>query len=917
MSLKTPGSALNRTASDVGGRKAVDTGDVDSPRTNKRFNRSKTTDVKGKRAAKAKAAPPLQSPADRAREEFWECRMHQTRRWGRTLEVVGGSEATTVKKLGKTLSDSRAKSELALRRTALEALVPAAATGNSEALALQTDALGDPSVAIRNLAMHTLQAAAGGKRAESGSAVALALQNRLPHRRTQWDIDTRSSCAQAIQQLVPRGDLKAQQICLKWLKDDAPAVRCAAVQALGEVGQGASDVEAVGAMLRDPQWQVKRAAIKALVLLSALEPAATQRMTPLNDSPKPKRAAKRTTGMRSPGQRGSLPSNKRDAQARRGSTGSDKGSLSSGPSKTLTRRGSASSIVSITSSKSGRVAKNVTKISPLAKLPETDRDRAVMQLARACKDADLRGQVLAEAVEAMGMICQGGIGLAANTAAVEACSARLGDPDMGVRQAAVTALQILAANDNTATQRGAAGLISHTDYRARGAALEVLTVTAAEGLQPVVDSYFLAAANLEVADWAGRRGVPPAFQKLAQIGTQDTFDKVLAVLIPRLEHHDWSIRRKAVQALVEALKTQGGTNHAVRFVKSYLKDPEEEVRRVLAMALPYAAPTKSKAALALAGHLCEDVDPDVRLAGLAAVSALAAVERSRSRKAIAICIKCIQGADDDLRAAAVQTLKVIADGRRTAIDSLTEVFAHPDERVHLAAAEAFALVGKTRFERAERRVVKLLRSTDPVVRTAATAAMAMLFGKEPKSVQQYKLEQEYSVEAQVAIEAASRTVGRFRRRYEGPGGYLLDTGDATQQGVDIGLQSRQVSPLVADGVDDEADSDVSTSQKPRDAAKAPKPAIAPPPPPPPMQRKRSASISRQVRQGITGIQALQQDADEQELERRRKYLEENSDDEEDFSESGSDVDDVLDLPEDLIAASLRSVAAQQAAAAAR
>jgi len=842
--------------------------------------------------------------------------MHQTRRWGRTLEVVGGSEATTVKKLGKTLSDSRAKSEMALRRTALEALVPAAATGNNEALVLQTNALGDPSVAIRKLAMKTLQAAAGGKRAESGSAVALALQNALPHRRTQWDIDTRSSCAEAIQQLVPRGDLKAQQICLKWLKDDDPAVRCSAVQALGEVGQGASDVEAVGAMLRDPQWQVKRAAIKALILLSALEPVAPR--MPVDSSPKPKGKAKRA--MRSPaGARGSIAVSKRDAQ-RRGSTGSDKGSnASTSPQKSLARRGSASSIVSMGSSKSGgRVGKSVNKVSPLAKLPETDRDRAVMQLARACKDADLRGQVLAEAVEAMGMICQGGVGLAGNTVAVEACSARLGDPDMSVRQAAVAALHILAANDNSSAQRGAAGLISHTDYRARGAALEVLSVTAAEGLQPVVDSYFLAAANLEVADWAGRRGVPPAFQKLAQIGTQDTFDKVLAVLIPRLEHHDWSIRRKAVQALVEALKSQGGTNHAVRFVKSYLKDPEEEVRRVLAMALPYAAPKKSKAALGLAGHLCEDVDADVRLEGLAAVQALATVDRSRSRKAIAICIKCIQGADDDLRAAAVQTLKVIADGRRTAIDSLTEVFSHPDPKVHLAAAEAFALVGKTRFERAERRVVRLLRSTDPVVREAATAAMAMLFGKEHKSAQQYQMEQEHSLEARVAIEAASRTVGRFRRRYEGARGQYLVAADPFQQGVssvmDMATSSRQVSPFATEGVDDEADSEKSASVRPSREAQRPKP-VAAPPPPPPVQRKRSASISRQVRQGIPGLQALQQDAaDAEELERRRKHLEENSEDEEEFSESGSDVDDILDLPEDLIAASLRSVAAQQAAA---
>jgi len=862
--------------------------------------------------------------------------MHQSRRWGHYLGQTGGSDATTVQKLGKTLRDSRAFSEMALRRTALEALVPAAAIGSSEALALQTDALGDPSAPIRAMSIQTLRKAAGGKRAEVGSAVALALQEAIPHRRTTWDNNARTSCAEAIQQLVPRGDATAVQLARKWLKDDSPAVRCAAVQALGEVGKGAKDVEVVGAMLRDPQWQVKSAAIQALVRLGSLDapPVMLMPSTPPSADKKKRQLQKRAT-TRTPGPARSSVASSNNSNPRRGSVGS----MASPKAEARSRRNSVTSVSSVSSSNKSPPARINKLAKTMSRIPESDKDRAVVQLAQALEDADLRGFVRAEAVNAIGILCEGGIGYAANMLATEATSASLGDPDAAVQQAAVRALNALAPNDNIATIRAAAGALNHPDWRSRGAASEVLSSVAAEGLTQVIESYNAVTVNLEAETWAGRRGVPMAMRRLAEIGTQDNFDKVLAVLIPRLDHSDWSIRRKAAQALVEALKSQGGTNHAVRFVKGYLKDPEEEVRKVLAMALPFAAPTKSKAAVTLAGQLCEDPDPEVRLEGLAALRGLASVDRSRSRRAIAICIKCIQSDDDDLRASAVQTMKVIADGRRTAIDGLTEVFANPNEKVHLAAGQAFAAVGRARFPRAQRRVVKLLRDPDHVVRKAAMAAMALLAGGD--EAEMLTAEQVEDVASDPVIAAAAQAVGRFRRRFQGPRGALLspvsDAGSrmpskqsalggltANNLGqMSMGLEKSGLPPRdisdAASGRDDEAETQSVMSfrsNRPREGSKKPKPTsrrksaltVAPP------GGGRRGSVTRPPNPQAGILQALMRgdnmaDAlSEAEMERRRLYLEENSEDEEeDLSESGTDVDDILDLPEDLIAASLRQV----------
>merc|ERR1719464_826478 len=56
-----------------------------------------------------------------------------------------------------------------------------------------------------------------------------------------------------------------------------------------------------------------------------------------------------------------------------------------------------------------------------------------------------------------------------------------------------------------------------------------------------------AAATLECADWAGRRGAARALHEFgdAYLGAEGQ-EAALQTLQPRLRHTDWSIRRKAV-----------------------------------------------------------------------------------------------------------------------------------------------------------------------------------------------------------------------------------------------------------------------------------------------------------------------------------------------------------------------------------
>lgn len=72
----------------------------------------------------------------------------------------------------------------------------------------------------------------------------------------------------------------------------------------------------------------------------------------------------------------------------------------------------------------------------------------------------------------------------------------------------------------------------------------------------------------------------------------------LDALLPRLHHSDWSVRRKAVQAIGTVAEAACGTTRAVELLHSAARDPDEDVVLAVLAALPGAAPRKCKQARA-------------------------------------------------------------------------------------------------------------------------------------------------------------------------------------------------------------------------------------------------------------------------------------------------------------------------------
>eukprot|EP00443_Scrippsiella_acuminata_P015437 CAMPEP_0115302204 /NCGR_PEP_ID=MMETSP0270-20121206/70256_1 /TAXON_ID=71861 /ORGANISM="Scrippsiella trochoidea, Strain CCMP3099" /LENGTH=459 /DNA_ID=CAMNT_0002720111 /DNA_START=11 /DNA_END=1387 /DNA_ORIENTATION=- len=208
------------------------------------------------------------------RENPWEYRTLDARKWGEKLRQSGGAGPSSVKHILKTLKDSRSLSEISLRRTAVEALVPAAEIGHRGALAAQAARLTDSSESVRRSALLALRAAAGGQRPQVGGAVAVALQDALPPKNARYNLESRRRGADALLRLAPAGDAHLLATATKWLEDEDAEVRLSSTQAIGHIGSGQEDIEAVAARLTDSDWRVSRAAVHTL------EQLATGRMPP-------------------------------------------------------------------------------------------------------------------------------------------------------------------------------------------------------------------------------------------------------------------------------------------------------------------------------------------------------------------------------------------------------------------------------------------------------------------------------------------------------------------------------------------------------------------------------------------------------------------------------------------------------------
>lgn len=636
--------------------------------------------------------------------------MFQSRRWGQTLAVTGGSDSRAVKRLTATLKDARAASEIALRRTAVEALVPAAAVGNRGALAAQANALCDADQVVRRSAFKSLQKAAGGKRAESGGAVSVALAEVLPRFSNEDNTDIRRAAASALARLCPQHDPELAKIALSWADDVDGVVRASATQALGFGGSGPKALHVLKEGLLDPDWRVNHAATLALAKMKL-------------------------------------------------STRKTKGNASDSESAPGTARSSMSSKRSVSS---GGRPRGKTEMSASFESASTPAET----LAECLRSDLLRGLPRVEAVKALAKAAKSG-----DKSAILVSAHCLTDVDGQVRNAAVSTLKHLAPGDRSSSIRATVSQLTNSDWRVRETA--AVALAAVVGKTPNSMAVSLAAGTLEGDDWRGRRGAAPALRRLGQLDDGEARGQVFDVLIPRLEHPDWSIRRKAAQALGAVAKGVGDVR-AIKLLAGLARDPDEDVRVAVVEALPGAAPPqRCKEAIQMASTFAKDSNPRIRVAACNALEDLASPERSRSRRAVHAVAGCLKDEDEEVRRTAERVMAKIAPGRRTAIDDVADRLADPDEQVRRSAIEAFRGVAPGNRERALKRAVPLLRHADPGVRQAVSDAMQCMMGAEEAAV----------------VAAAANVVGRYRRRFPKLAGYAdmeeVEEEDDDDEGAEI------------------------------------------------------------------------------------------------------------------------------------
>eukprot|EP00927_Polykrikos_kofoidii_P071231 TRINITY_DN6752_c0_g1_i10.p1 TRINITY_DN6752_c0_g1~~TRINITY_DN6752_c0_g1_i10.p1 ORF type:complete len:1022 (+),score=214.54 TRINITY_DN6752_c0_g1_i10:182-3247(+) len=685
----------------------------------------------------------------------WPMRLLETRRLATELEESHGSDGAATRKLVSTLKDPRAHFDVALRRTTLGALVPAARIGHRDALEAQIKALSDPEGTVRRAAVEALWAAAGEQRPAQGSPVGVALSQCLPllsseeplvektsssptkkrsgkrisiesvgsptsngkaesnslasppssrprrgsiskagaaspssdappgrnsGKTTEVDAalpslpapprrdptttpEERRAAAHAIERLGPRGNAAMIETVKFWLDDKDEQVRASSLRALGQIGVGDRGGKArenedvakvVAARLDDPSWKVRQAAVEALERVAVADVAVYHRAMAA--------AAKEDAC------RGAVAA----------SVGAEASHSDSGASD------HSSSVKSVKSSRRGS-RKSVRSANRQGK-------RATAELGRACRGTrgvDAGSLPRIEAVRALGRVA-----LPRDGGVVQAITEVLRDGDENLRCEAVNAAQKFTSNvsgKDGATVRSSilaasSFVLGSEDWRFRNAASKVICNTATVAEEG--DVLGLVTGLLEQGDWRNRRAVGPTLRQL--VGAKFQLTSVLEALDPWLQHADWTIRRKTVEAMGEVAEGVGGKRAVVRRFAAISFDPEEEVRRAVAIWLPAASPTKSKEAISVLTPMAlGDSDVDVRRCSLRAIGQLAATGRSRSRAAIRVLATGLEDDDSEARLIAVEMLRQAGRGRRTAIDVVSKQLGHADEHVRQAAAAAF------------------------------------------------------------------------------------------------------------------------------------------------------------------------------------------------------------------------------------
>lgn len=665
------------------------------------------------------------------KSQLWECRMYKSREWEHQLHQKGGTHPASVKHLLSTLQDGRTLMQQSLRRTALHALTPAASVGHRGALSAQANALMDRNKVVRECALDSLWEAAGGKRPEKGGAVHAMLSEVLPPKDARFNVESRRAAADALARLVPKGDQRLYSTAMNWLTDEDAEVRCYATHAAGFMGAGPEDVMSVSRRLKDSNWRVNRAAVDALQELSAADDGLRRRCKPPPPPPddesaseaacsEPSTTSADQTNVKRQSSSGSRSNHSASAPTLRKGTGKAGGVKARRPSVKMSLPPAHSLTPAVDDNDDDPGDPDGMPRPTEAHLAAT---AALAQAIghEANKDGSiLRGLARRDAVAALRRIAPWG-----EHGALDAVASRLRDTDAAVRREAVRAMENLAPGEPRLALSASIGGLTEQDWRARASAVESLVACSDQAGDG--NAFEAAAACLEHSDWGTRRGAVLALRSLSTHGQNEKLAMALQAVNTRLNNDHWSVRRHAVKAVASLCEASSGDVMGLKMLKSFVGDPDEEVRVALALVLPRVAPKKCKEAVRVALQMASgDENLDVRLHALAAIEQLCSTERSRTREAVNVVASLLGDEDEEVGLAAQRVICSIAQGRRTAIAALLEILKSGDERVRNLVVDTFAgVAGSNRNrERASKRISSLIRHPDEGVRDAASRAVA-------------------------------------------------------------------------------------------------------------------------------------------------------------------------------------------------
>lgn len=470
----------------------------------------------------------------------WSNRIRDVRCWEHELigELEAGNASGTVKRLIRTLQDSRADTEIGLRRRTVNALAAAVAAGDAKALEAVAAKLKDPNASVRLAAAR----AVSGLGRTSGKTGVTAAFEALKARST----DVQCVAIQVLAQVATRGDGNVVPAVAGLLHSTDWSVRRAAVEALGFIAD-TKDLQSAGECLNDEHWLVRQKAISTLEALATTAKAAKAEATNI--------LASQCEELR-----GCLRMQAVAALANIAEHGD---------------RHAMAAVAKRLTDADDHVRRSA--VEALRKIGKGDRYAAAAAVVRLAND-DFR--VRKSATDALEQVVEPG-----DPSVICVVAAQLENESWGGRRGVAAALKKLEMPGGRVAVAAAAQKLDHNDWSVRRKAVQAVQALAdPPDNDPVVVKTL--APLIDDEDWSVRLAVAEALKQVAGLGDENAVFAANALTADK----DEEVRKAALEGLEQFAEKGKDDFITIDAIVQCLEDPVEEIRETAVKALTVVAP---------------------------------------------------------------------------------------------------------------------------------------------------------------------------------------------------------------------------------------------------------------------------------------------------------------------------------------